>query len=254
MKIAPLLVLFLATACASRADVRPEPKWMKEKGRIDVQVELAQLFLENQQAEQALPILAALRTKGVDTSQVLTLQGLALQQQGVTSEAEALFLQATERDARNAAPHKALGILYADTRQLDKAVTSLQEAIALRPNDAAVWNNLGFVYLGQGNYAQATQALQRAVKLDGSNPRYRNNLGFALSMQAQPTQALSAFESASNAAGGHANLGLALELSGDKTGAADAYRAVLAIEPGDQKAQRALKRLQPEQEADHDAP
>jgi len=254
MKKVSLLIVLLATACASKADITPEPKWMKEKGRVEVQIELAQALVEHQQSQQALPILASLRSNGVETARVLTLQGLALQQQNVNAEAKALFLRATEIDSRYAAAHKALGILYADELQLDDAILHFEKAAAIMPNDAAVWNNLGFIYLGQKRHTEATQALQKAVKLDGSNPRYRNNLGFALSQAAQPAQALSVFESASNKAGSHANLGLALELSGDSQAALDAYRAVLALEPEHGAAQQAIKRLELDQEAEHETP
>ena len=64
MKSASLLIVLLATACAGKADVAPEPKWMKEKGRVEVQIELAEALVEHQQSKQALPILAALRSNG----------------------------------------------------------------------------------------------------------------------------------------------------------------------------------------------
>ena len=75
-------------------------------------------------------------------------------------------------------------------------------------------NNLGFLFLEQGRPGDALPLLARAVELHKDMPMFQNNLG------------------------------MALEHTGHFVAAAEAYSSALEADPGYEKAQRNLTRVQ----------
>jgi type IV pilus biogenesis/stability protein PilW len=75
-----------------------------------------------------------------------------------------------------------------------QARRSLEQAIALAPNQASYHNALGLVYLQLGQLPQAEQAFREALRLYRDFPDAHNNLGVTLAQQGQWEAAIAAFE------------------------------------------------------------
>ena len=93
-----------------------------------------------------------------------------------------------------------------------KALETLQKAVALRPN-AHVYSQIGMEYGKMGKYPEALDALAMAEEL---NPRFAMTYFY---------------------------LGNIHSIQGDQTRAIEDYRRVLALDPGNEPAQAALARL-----------
>lgn len=59
-----------------------------------------------------------------------------------------------------------LGWLHMALGQYEKALSSLQEALRIRPGDATTHMLLGNVFSGQGNYSKAVEHFQKALEID----------------------------------------------------------------------------------------
>jgi predicted TPR repeat methyltransferase len=89
-----------------------------------------------------------------------------------------------------------LGTLYAELRQLDKALKFLHRAEAINPHSQMVKNNLGNVYLLARQYDQAIACYQQALSLDPNMPEVYNNLGNIYKNLEQYAEAESAYRHA----------------------------------------------------------
>lgn len=247
-RVLPLLALCLALGCAPKRGVEAQdtPDWMNQREQAEIRLDIVEVLLDQGQTDAAMPILAQLHEDEVRDPRLVLYQGKALHLQGMTTEAEQLYLQAASNMGRDPRPARELGVLYAETDRIDQAITSFQRALDLQ-EDAATWNNLGFLLYSQQRHEEAVPALQRAVSMDGTQARYRNNLGFALAAVGRYDEALASFMSLGQAADAHANLAIAMELTGDELGAAFHYTRALEIDPAQATAREAVERLEIEQ-------
>ena len=116
----------------------------------------------------------------------------------------------------DAATYYKLGIYYTKKGELDKAVTAFNRSLALNPKDAKAYTNLGFVYIAQKDFKQALAACKRAVEL------------------------------APNLAEAHTNLGIAYYKMGMQQAAAEEWRAVLKLDPSNERVRALLQKLSAE--------
>jgi superkiller protein 3 len=242
----------LAAGVAFAADKPPKSKSLHpqveepapwETHPNELKLDLVRSLISEGDDAEALSMIAAMRQSGLTVPQLDLLQGIALRNQGVDSEAERLLLAAQKKMPRDAGPYRELCLLYADARKLDEAVASCHRATELSPTDAASWNNLGFLYLGLDRSADALAALQRATDIDSSQVRYRNNLGFAQAAAGRYEDALRTFQSTSSEAEARYNLGVAYNRAGRPEDAADNWRQALEADPDCAEARTALKDL-----------
>jgi Tfp pilus assembly protein PilF len=240
------LLLALLIGCAPKAPLDDAPDWQSTGGQERVRAELIQALLDQGNYREALILIATSRERGDDHPDLDLFQAQALLGTGLPSEAMRLLEAYSRREPRDPRAFRSLGLLHADAQRLPEAEASFRRATELDDRHADTWNNLGFVILAAGRPVDAVQPLQRAVALDGTQLRYRNNLGFALARSGRLSEALEAFLSVGSAADAHANLALALELSGDAVSAADHYGRALEIEPEHASAREAMTRLHPE--------
>ena len=73
-----------------------------------------------------------------------------------------------------------LGELQRDLGQIDAALASLREAVAVDPTSASAWNALGMTLGGNGHLDEAGEAFRAAIARDGTDHRYVFNLGLVL--------------------------------------------------------------------------
>jgi Flp pilus assembly protein TadD len=136
-----------------------------------------------------------------------------LLEQGKAQEALPHVTAALKIDSTSSEAFRLLGRVKGELGDPDGAITAYRQSIVLDPRDAWSMNNIARVYIGQGRFADALGPLARAVEVDSTVAVFHNNLG------------------------------LALERSGNVVQAADAYRAALAIDSTDGKAQNGLTRV-----------
>jgi Flp pilus assembly protein TadD len=122
--------------------------------------------------------------------------------------------RARELDSKYADTHRTLGRAYAGQGKIDEAIGSYRTAITLDDKDAWSMNNLGLIFIEQGRFEEATPVLARAVELRKDVPIFSNNLG------------------------------MALERTGHYTGAKEAYNGAVNADPGFEKAQKNLTRVE----------
>jgi Flp pilus assembly protein TadD len=92
------------------------------------------------------------------------LKGLALSEQGKSSEAIAVFVKLTEDFPELPEPYNNLAVLYGKQGQYDQARRSLEAAIRTNPSYATAYENLGDVYA-----KLASQAYSKALQIDGNS-------------------------------------------------------------------------------------
>jgi tetratricopeptide (TPR) repeat protein/capsular polysaccharide biosynthesis protein len=86
-----------------------------------------------------------------------------------------------------------LGCLLAQQERWEEAVQSYQQAIALQPDQAALYNNLGRALFRQ-DPVQAVAAYRRAIDLQPDFALAHHNLGLALQHQGQHQAAIDCFQ------------------------------------------------------------
>ena len=107
-------------------------------------------------------------------------RGIAYQQSNQWQKAEADFRHALQISPNQPSVLNYLGYSLADMGQdLPEAREMIQKAAEQRPNDGAITDSLGWVMLHQGDVAGAVSTLERAVELDPEDSTINGHLGDA---------------------------------------------------------------------------
>ena len=85
-------------------------------------------------------------------------RGMALEEEGKVSEAEAMYRQAIDDAPQWSVPWYNLGLLYKRQRQWSDSLACNRRAVELDPSDAAAWWNLGIAATGLGDWPEARRA------------------------------------------------------------------------------------------------
>lgn len=101
-------------------------------------------------------------------------------------------------DALLAAALANRSLTFAAAGRLEPALTDLNAALALRPNDAALHGNLGNLLLRLGRTGDALAAHERAATLAGNDPLAQYNRAFSYRAVGDPTQAARTVETLSS--------------------------------------------------------
>ena len=99
-----------------------------------------------------------------------------------------------KQEPANAQVLNALGYTLADrTNRYEEALTYIQRALELEPDDAAVVDSMGWVLYRMGNYSQAIEHLRRAAQLS-QDPEIAAHLGEVLWVSGDKDGALKIWE------------------------------------------------------------
>jgi cytochrome c-type biogenesis protein CcmH/NrfG len=105
-------------------------------------------------------------------------------------DSETLFTHALAVTNDNDVALNNLGIIFLDKGQLDDAISKLQAAIDLRPENAPAHDNLAKALKKKGQVAEAMVHYRKFLELDPTNVEARNRLGTALIQQGHVREAI----------------------------------------------------------------
>ena len=222
-----------------------------------------------------------LRKKTKDDSQSILMKASRAHSEGRLSEAEKGYLKVLRRKPGWGQVLNALGTVYLDQSQPDKAMSVFEKAANLRPpnlpacynlarlkqrdNDhksaltiyktileeqpdyGEVWNNLGVAYRETGNQDESISCFLRAVKFAPGMAEAWNNLGVAqdeFNMFKDSSKSYrKAIEIDPDYTSAHFNLGSSLQKLKQFKEAEEHYKKVLEIKPDDEAAKFMLQSL-----------
>jgi protein O-mannosyl-transferase len=107
--------------------------------------------------------------------------------------ARALWADTVANWPSNPRAHNNLGLLLAEEKRFDEAVTHFEEAVRLFPENPDALSNLGQVYLTMGKLAEAVAALESASKMRTASVQVRVNLAEALARSGRPAEAVAEY-------------------------------------------------------------
>jgi len=108
--------------------------------------------------------------------------------------AERAALRALEIDPTNASAEVALGNVYRDRWEWEKAETRYLRALGIDPDDVEAHQQYAEFLAGIGRLDEALRSARRAVALDPTSAIRLNALGYILNMNGRPEEALPVLE------------------------------------------------------------
>jgi protein O-mannosyl-transferase len=111
-------------------------------------------------------------------------------------DSETLFTHALAVTSNNDVALNNLGIIFLDKGQLDDAISKLQAAIDLRPENAPAHDNLAKALLKKGQVAEAMVHYRKFLELEPANVEARNTLGTVLIQQGHVREAIDQWQDA----------------------------------------------------------
>jgi tetratricopeptide (TPR) repeat protein len=111
-------------------------------------------------------------------------------------DSETLFTHALAVTSNNDVALNNLGIIFLDKGQLDDAISKLQAAVDLRPENAPAHDNLAKALLKKGQMDEAMVHYRKFLELEPTNVEARNTLGTALIQQGKVREAIDQWQEA----------------------------------------------------------
>ena len=111
-------------------------------------------------------------------------------------DSETLFTHALAVTSNNDVALNNLGIIFLEKGQLDDAISKLQAAIDLRPENAPAHDNLAKALLKKGQVAEAMVHYRKFLEIEPENVEARNTLGTALIQQGLVKEAIDQWQDA----------------------------------------------------------
>lgn len=111
-------------------------------------------------------------------------------------DSETLFTHALAVTSNNDVALNNLGIIFLDKGQLDEAISKLQAAIDLRPENGPAHDNLAKALLQKGRAAEAMVHYRKFLEIEPENVEARNILGTALIQQGRVREAIDQWQKA----------------------------------------------------------
>ena len=155
--------------------------------------------------------------------------------QGCTAEAEILSKVLTKRFPEHGFAWKVLSVIHLEQKNYPEALHAAQRAMALLPEDAAVFNNLGTIFIRLERFSDAELNFRKALALTPKYAKALANLGTILRYKRKLIESEEccrrALEIEPRYTNAHIALGNALELQNRLPEAQASYKAALAISP-----------------------
>ena len=109
-------------------------------------------------------------------------------------DSETLFTHALAVTSNNDVALNNLGIIFLDKGQLDEAISKLQAAIDLRPENGPAHDNLAKTLRRKGRLPEAMVHYRKFLEIEPGNVEARNTLGTALIQQGRVSEAIAQWQ------------------------------------------------------------
>jgi len=147
--------------------------------------------------DEALGVLKDAIGIAPDDTTVLFQYGAALDRAGRQADAEKIFRDVIARDPLDAGALNYLGYMMAEHgTSLDEAVTLIQRALSVEPDNPSYLDSLGWAYVQQGKFAQADPPLSAAAEKLPKNSVIQDHLGDLRLKQNRRADAIAAWQRA----------------------------------------------------------
>lgn len=134
--------------------------------RVRIYLEEAMLLDTNGRSEDAIKLLNAGLAEFPGNTELLYTRGLAYEKMGRVDLLEQDMLSILEREPGNADALNSLGYTLANrTDRYQEAYELIKQAIALKPDNAAIIDSMGWVLYRMGRHQEALKFLKRALAL-----------------------------------------------------------------------------------------
>jgi Flp pilus assembly protein TadD len=161
--------------------------WAQEYSAHPEDIDAARHFTEalrlGGRAERAVQIAGEALQRHPEDPQLLMTYGLSQIAFGKPQDALRPLALVAQADARDWRARSALGVALDQLGRFAEARRAYQEALAIRPDDAAVLTNLGVSHLLAGEPEDAEPILRQASALPNAPPEARQNLAISIALQ-----------------------------------------------------------------------
>ena len=166
-------------------------------------------------------------------------KGLALQNAGDYTRAEAVYSKILQLYPSNAVVLHLLGVICHQTGRNDIAIAKVTEAVHLDPENPDYLSNLGVIHAASGNLDQALKCIRRALEIDPEHADACNNLGNMYRKKGELPSAIDCYTKALRRQPEdphvHYNLGIAYRMAGKIKKEIRCYEKSLQFHPSDPK-------------------
>src|SRR5438132_1793373 len=146
----------------------------------DAHLHLGYLLYRLKRNDEALPHLKQVIALNPMMTEAYLLLGLTLLQASCQEEAVAVFREGLQRNPESADLHFNLGTAYDKMGRFDELVHEMEEAIRLDPKHADALNYLGYTYAERDmRLEDAVTLIQRALAVKPQNGYYLDSLAWA---------------------------------------------------------------------------
>ena len=142
--------------------------------------ELAKLYLEGDQPDEALAVCSAFLRVQPATPEILLLQGDGFAAVGRMDDAVSAYQQIRARGAPPPGLLARLGEAYHATGRMDRAIDAYDEAVAARPDSTALRYRLAQLYSRTGQTGRAIAQYEALLSQEPENHLWHARLGGAL--------------------------------------------------------------------------
>ena len=147
--------------------------------------------------EEALPILQDAVKRAPDNTAIQYQYGGALDRTGRQADAEKIFRDIITKDPLDANALNYLGYMLADRgERLDEAVTLIQRALKVDPDNPSFLDSLGWAYVKAGKFDLADAPLTTAAGKEPKNSVIQDHLGDLRLKQRRKSEAIEAWQRA----------------------------------------------------------
>lgn len=223
------LLMALASGCATMQRAAADEPRGERLGR-ELTAQIAEIMATNHIYETAVPLLREGIAEDPNNARLHRLLGTVLRDRGVFDQALTELQLAWTLAPNDPDTAAAIGVLYDATERPEAAEMWHRHALLVAGRRGDLYNNLGFSLFLQNRNAEAMVTFKEALRYNPNQARAFNNLGFTYFRLGEPEMARRSFQQAGTRAMASANMGVAYEMEGDPVAAAEAYREALRLD------------------------
>lgn len=146
--------------------------------QIEAHLTLADVLNEANREAEAHRVLDETAARFPDDTRVAFQRGALFERRGKYAEAEAAFRKVLARDPMHAQALNYLGYMLAERgERLDEAISLVERALAIEPDNPAYLDSLGWAFFQQRRYDRAEPLLRRAAERLPSNSVVQEHFG-----------------------------------------------------------------------------